>query len=213
MTRILNGFYAPSAVAVCMVLTTAWFLTSRRFSDIVPLAPNPFQVANTFDQRLVVFGDSWSDNQSNPPQGKIWTDWLCSMTTGAVVDNKELNLLDRLSQTHPTDFKSQLQQWLDAETAATKDLSAEAVRSRQDRTIFVVLFGVWDLWRLVTKDYDAASKSVKRRIATLMDQLDMLSERLSTTGLRVILTQTVDVTFLGFKAGGQDKDTVRILEE
>lgn len=56
-------------------------------------------------------------------------------------------------------------------------------------------------------------KSVKRRIATLMDQLDTLSGRLSTTGLRVILTQTVDVTFLGFKAGGQDKDTVRILEE
>jgi hypothetical protein len=26
-----------------MVLTTAWFLTSRSFSDIVPLAPNPFQ--------------------------------------------------------------------------------------------------------------------------------------------------------------------------
>ncbi|KAJ5868332.1 hypothetical protein N7534_002885 [Penicillium rubens] len=168
MTRILNGFYAPSAVAVYMVLTTAWFLTSRSFSDIVPLAPNPFQVANTFDQRLVVFGDSWSDNQPNSPQGKIWTDWLCSMT-------------------HPTDFKSQLQQWLDAETAATKDVSAEAVRSRQDRTIFVVLFGVWDLWSLVSKDYDAASKSVKRRIATLMDQLDTLSERLSTTGLRVIL--------------------------
>lgn len=54
------------------------------------------------------------------------------------------------------------------------------------------------------------SKSVERRIATLMAQFDTLSERLSTTGLRVILTQTVDVTFLpGFKTmGGQDKDTV-----
>jgi hypothetical protein len=47
-----------------------------------------------------------------------------------------------------------------------------------------------------------------------MGQLDTLSERLGTTGLRVILTQTVDVTFLpGFKAGGLDKDTVRILEK
>ncbi|OQE13019.1 hypothetical protein PENFLA_c057G01650, partial [Penicillium flavigenum] len=223
MTRILNRFYALSAVAVCMILTTAWFLTSRSFSDIDPLASDTFQIANMFDQRLVVFGDSWSDNKSNSPQGKLschqenlaqTANPQKDKTIGAVVDNKELNLLDRLSQTHPADFKSQLQQWLDAETAATKDLSAEAIRSRQDRTIFVVSFGVWDLWSLVAKDYDAASKSVERRIATLMGQLDTLSERLGTTGLRVILTQTVDVTFLpGFKAGGLDKDTVRILEE
>jgi hypothetical protein len=95
-----------------------------------------------------------------------------------VIDNKELNLLGRLSQAHPADFKSQLQQWLNAETAATKDLSAEAVRSRQDRTVFVVSFGVWDLWSLVGKDYDAASRSVERRIATLMGQLDTLSGQL-----------------------------------
>ncbi|KXG50912.1 Esterase, SGNH hydrolase-type [Penicillium griseofulvum] len=234
MTRLFNRFYGLSAVAVCMIFISAWFLTSRSLSDIVPSVSEPFQVASTFDQRLVVFGDSGSDNQSGEPQGKIWTDWLCSMFScyqenlaqtanpllkgrniGAVVDNKELDLLGRLSQTYIPDFKSQLQQWLDAELAVTKGLSEEAVRSRQDRTIFVVSFGVWDIWSLITKDYDAASKSVERRIATLMDQLDVLSEQWGTTELKLILTQTVDVTFLpGFKSAGyQYKDTVRILEE
>ena len=134
---------------------------------------------------------------------------------GVVIDNRELNLLDRLSRTHPAESKSQLQQWLDAEIAATRDLSAEAVRSRQNRTIWVVSFGVWDLWGLAGKDYDTARKSVELRIATLMGQLDTLSERLGTTGPRVILTQTVDVTFLpGLKSmGGQDKGMVRIMEE
>ncbi|KAJ5823169.1 Esterase SGNH hydrolase-type [Penicillium robsamsonii] len=234
MIRLFNRFYALSAVAVCTIFISAWFLKSRALSDTVPLVSEPFQVASTFDQRLVVFGDSWSGNQTSEAQGKMWTDWLCSMFSchqenlaptanplingnaiGAVVDNKELDLLGRWPETHLADFRSQLQRWLDAESAATKDLSEEAVRSRQDRTIFVVSFGVWDLWSMITEDYDAASKSVERRIATFMGQLDTLSGQLGTTELKLILTQTVDVTFLpGFQfAGDQYKDTVRILEE
>ncbi|CAI7631900.1 unnamed protein product [Penicillium glandicola] len=233
MTRLSNRLYALCAVAVCTVLTSAWLLTSRGFSDIVPLVSKTFQVATTFDQRLVVFGDSWSDNQSDEAQGKTWTDSLCSMFSchqenlaqtanpllkgkniGAVVDNEELDPLGQISQTHLADFKSQLQQWLDAESVAMKDLTHEELESRQNRTIFVVSFGVWDLFSLVTKDYDEASKSVERRIATIMDQLDILSDRWGTTELKVILTQTVDVTFLpGFNsAGDQYKDAVRILE-
>ncbi|KAJ5375062.1 Esterase SGNH hydrolase-type [Penicillium concentricum] len=239
MIRPFNRFYALSAIAVCTIFVSAWFLKSRTVLEVAPLVSDPFQVASTFDQRLVVFGDSWSDNswngnQSSEAQGEIWTDWLCSMFSchqenlaqtaspllkgkniGAVVDNKELDLLGQWSQAHLADFKSQLQQWLDAESAATKGFSEEAVRSRQDRTIFIVSFGVWDLWGMITKDYDTASKSVERRIATLMGQLDTLSEQLGTTELKLILTQTVDVTFLpGFQfAGDQYKDTVRILEE
>jgi hypothetical protein len=79
MVRLFNRFYALSAVAACTILPTAWFLTSRRFPDIIPLASGQFQAAATFDQRLVVFGDSWSDNETNESQGKVWTDWLCSM--------------------------------------------------------------------------------------------------------------------------------------
>jgi HMG box factor len=79
MVRLFNRFYALSAVAACTILSTAWFLTSHRFPDIIPLASGQFEAAAAFDQRLVVFGDSWSDNETFEPEGKIWTDWLCSM--------------------------------------------------------------------------------------------------------------------------------------
>ncbi|KAJ5344838.1 hypothetical protein N7541_007336, partial [Penicillium brevicompactum] len=230
MVRMFNRFYVLCVLAACTILTSAWFLTSRRFPDLVPLAVGPFQVASTFDQRLVVFGDSWSDNSTTNSQGGVWTDWLCSMfschqenlaqtanpllrgkNVGAVVDNNELDLVGRLSQTRLADFKSQLEQWLMAES--TLSLSAEEVRFRQDHTIFVVSFGVWDLWSLIGKDYDAAKQSIERRITRIMEHLDELSSRWGTSELKVILTQTVDVTFFpGFEPADQTKDTVRMLE-
>lgn len=77
MMRLFNRFYALCAIAVCTILYSAWFLTSRNFGDIVPLATSKFETAAEFDRRLVVFGDSWSDNETEEPQGKVWTDWLC----------------------------------------------------------------------------------------------------------------------------------------
>lgn len=135
---------------------------------------------------------------------------------GAVVDNdEEFGLLGRLSQRRVADFKTQVQRWLEAESQ-TKGLSKEDIRTRQDSTIFVVSFGVWDIWGLVAKkDYEHAVISVRRRIGTLMDQLNILSERWGSTELKVILTQTVDVTFLpAFRSvGEQYKDAVRIFED
>ncbi|KAJ6029553.1 uncharacterized protein N7446_011096 [Penicillium canescens] len=236
MVRLFNRFYALSAVAACTILPTAWFLTSRRFPDIIPLASGQFQAAPTFDQRLVVFGDSWSDNETNEPQGKVWTDWLCSMFTchqenlaqtanpilrgknvGAVVDNSELGPLGRLSQTRLADFKSQLAEWLAAESRAVTGLTIEDIRTRQEHTIFVVSFGVWDIWSLISKDYGTAKESVERRIATIIAQLNVLAKSWdSESELKVILTQAVDVTFLpGYDesaAGSMYKDTVQTVE-
>lgn len=135
-----------------------------------------------------------------------------------MVDNAELDLLGRLSQTKLPDFKAQLQQWLHAESFTLRGLSAEQIQSRQERTIFVVSFGVWDVWSLVTKskDYSSAASSINRRIKSLMEQLDKLSERRVSTSLKVILMQTVDVTFLpGFAAVGGDeyKNAVKIVTE
>ncbi|KAJ5202754.1 Esterase SGNH hydrolase-type [Penicillium cf. viridicatum] len=94
--------------------------------------------------------------------------------------------------THLADFKSQLQQWLDAEAATTNRLSEETLRSHQDRTIISEACGVLQhLW------------------------VDTLSERRGTTELKLILTQTADVTLLpgSRSAGGRYKDSVGILEE
>lgn len=134
--------------------------------------------------------------------------------TGAVVDNQELDLVDRLSKTHLADFKTQLRQWLDAESPTLAGLSEEQVKFRQEHTIFVVSFGIWDVWDLVSKsNYDDAVGSLERRIKTIMEQLDQLSDRWGSTELKVILTQVVDVTFLpGFTASGDEyKNAVNLL--
>lgn len=137
--------------------------------------------------------------------------------TGAVVDNQELDLVDRLSKTHVPDFKTQLKQWLDAESPTLEGLSEEQIRFRQEHTIFVISFGIWDIWDLVTKDegYNDAVGSVRRRIKTLLEQMDELSERWGSSDLNVILTQAVDVTFLpGFKdQGDQYKNAVNLIGE
>lgn len=136
---------------------------------------------------------------------------------GSVVDNEVLDLLDRLSQTRLAHIKSQLQQWLDAESPTLQGCSEDQIRSRLERTIFAVSFGVWDIWNLMTKakDYDTAVGSIDRRIKRLFEQPDKLSERWGSSSLKLNLTQTVDVTFLpGFTTGGSGdyKDAVKILD-
>ncbi|KAJ5101662.1 hypothetical protein NUU61_003884 [Penicillium alfredii] len=234
MALLFSRFFVLCAVVACTIFsfTWLWLLSSQEFGEIVPLTPERFQTPNPFKQRLVVFGDSWSDNDTENLPGKVWTDWLCSMMdcrqdnlaqttpsrpqgkyTGCVVDKTELELWDQLSQTRLADFKTQLRDWLDAESQATKGLSTAAIRRLQDHTVFVVAFEVWDIWSLATKDPEQAAPSVERRIKTLLSQLDLLSARWGAAELKVILTQAIDVTFLpafGY-TGARNKDTVRIV--
>lgn len=236
--RMFNRFYGLCAVAVCSILYTAWFLTGRNFGDIVPLA-GTFQTADKFDHRLVVFGDSWSDSETEEEQGKIWTDHLCDLfscyqenlaqtarspgntkkNTGAVVDNDELSSFGWLSKEQVPDFKTQLDQWLAVETVAMEKLSEEERITRQERTTFVISFGIWDLWSLRETDYNTAVSSVDRRIKKLTEQLNRLDESFKGWGpteLQIIMTQTLDVTFLpAFTSvsGDEFKDAVRLLTQ
>ncbi|EPS31744.1 hypothetical protein PDE_06701 [Penicillium oxalicum 114-2] len=240
MFRLFNRFYTLCAVAAVTLLYSAWVLTSRHLGNSEPLVGGSFRTVSSFDRRLVVFGDSWSNVKTEERQGRVWTDWLCEMfschhenlaqtaklisegkLTGSVVDNADLELVARPSPTKVPDFKSQLQLWLEAESKAVADLSEEQIRSRQDKTVFAVSFGLWDIWNLRTVDDRTAEGAVQRRIATLMAQLNRLSESWGpgSNKLNVILTQTVDVTFLpGFAAtaaGDDDVDykrAVRILD-
>ncbi|KAJ5908806.1 hypothetical protein N7495_001488 [Penicillium taxi] len=212
MIRLFNRLYFLCVVAAFTVLYSAWFLTSRKLGDVVLL---DIETPPTFDRRLVVFGDSWSDNEKEEMQGKSWTDWLCLMSSsyqenlaqtpnsiirgksvGSVVDKGELGLLNRLFQTTVPDFKTQVTKWLDTELHTQEGLTAEEKN-------------------LVSEDYDKATESVKRRIQKLVKQLDTISDRLGSADLKIILTMGIDVTFLpGFKDDSMNveyKNAVRLV--
>jgi len=80
--RFLSKLHILRALAACSILYSAWVLTSQRYRQVLPAGSDTgFQVAGSFDQRLVVFGDSWSDNSARDFEGQVWTDWLCSMVS------------------------------------------------------------------------------------------------------------------------------------
>jgi hypothetical protein len=124
-----------------------------------------------------------------------------------------------LFRTPLADFKHQTRQWLDAESAALIDYSDDEIRQRRNNTVFVVSFGVWDIWNLVGTNYEKATASVDRSIAALVEQLDLLSAGWDPSDFRVVLTLTPDVTFFpAFKSATKNKlsrhhkDVVRIVE-
>ncbi|KAL4792144.1 hypothetical protein BDV19DRAFT_281081 [Aspergillus venezuelensis] len=241
--RLASKFHIVCAFAVFSILLSALFLGSQHFYyRKVGDADEPiveFQAPTSPDRRLVVFGDTWSDNNAKEIQGgKVWTDWLCSSFSchhenlaqtakslrgnyiGSVVDNEELsesgNFLS-LNKSPLADFKAQVRQWLTTETKTFLHLDEKAIHDRRNRTIVVVSFGVWDLWNMIEKDYDTATKSVDHSIEVIMDQLDELSQNWDGDELRVILTLVPDVTFLpAFRPHGdqnvsQYKETVKLV--
>ncbi|EAW10526.1 uncharacterized protein ACLA_049980 [Aspergillus clavatus NRRL 1] len=238
--RLFNRLYALCALALCSILISSLFLASQHYYRRVVPAHSPaveFDAANTFDRRLVVFGDSWSDNNAGEIQGSVWTDWLCSLYEchhenlaqtakslrgnyiGSVVDNSELSgPMLNLYKSPLADFKTQMSQWTAAETLVLQSLSDDETSSRLNNTIVVVSFGVWDLWNMVGKSYEESTGLIDHSIQVIMDQLNVLSHLWGANDLNVILTLTPDVTFLpAFKPTADErvsrhKDTVKTTE-
>ncbi|KAH2977264.1 hypothetical protein KXW58_005931 [Aspergillus fumigatus] len=139
---------------------------------------------------------------------------------GSVVDNEKLsNTMLNMYKTPLADFKAQVKQWTTAERAALESLSDEKIASRQNNTIVVVSFGIWDLWNMIGKSYEDSINVVDHSIQVIMDQLNVLSQLWVINNLKVILTLTPDVTFLpAFKPTAAEqrvshyKDTVKLTE-
>ncbi|GCB23609.1 hypothetical protein AAWM_06494 [Aspergillus awamori] len=238
--RLFSKFHAVCALAVCSILLSASFLASQHYYRRVVLTKEPtsdFHATASFDRRLVVFGDSWSDNNAAELQGSVWTDWLCNSFSchhenlaetakslrgnyiGSVVDNTELSgSLLNLYKSPLADLKAQVANWIAAETEATRGMDATAIGMRQNRTIVVVSFGVWDLWNVMAKTYEDASHAVDRNIKVIMEELNLLAETWGSNDLKIILTLAPDVTFLpAYRAQGapqitKHKDAVRIAD-
>lgn len=94
-----TSFAAVIVVSLCSILYLArsfpGYSVKTKLEQLLPSISVKTQTKlhwNDSPRRLIVFGDSWSDNGQypiNPPpreqapirddaQGKIWTDWLCS---------------------------------------------------------------------------------------------------------------------------------------
>lgn len=108
---------------------------------------------------------------------------------GSVVENDKLSgAVGILYKSPVADFKTQVKQWLAAEAKAVQNLGENAIHDRHNRTVLVVSFGVWDLWNMIEKNYETATKSVDYSVEVIMEQLDMLSENWGSDDLKIILT-------------------------
>lgn len=94
-----KGLTAIIAIGLCSIGYLTWFLPAvavrtrlgRLFPSIV-VTTEAHSHWNSNPRRLIVFGDSWSDDGQYPvdplprdqvpsreeAQGKVWTEWLCS---------------------------------------------------------------------------------------------------------------------------------------
>ena len=104
-TRLLirvTGLTIIAAVSLCSIIYLTWFLPGfSAKTQLARLLPTAIIKSGKLTEeihwsdsprRLIVFGDSWSDNglyPVDPPprdqsptkdvaQGKVWTEWLCS---------------------------------------------------------------------------------------------------------------------------------------
>lgn len=84
--RLIRRSNILAALAVCSLLYALHFLFSERyFNQTMKIQIPDVQDSNVMmgpssGNRLVVFGDSWSDRHSrHEEQGPLWTEWLCSM--------------------------------------------------------------------------------------------------------------------------------------
>ncbi|KAL4803631.1 hypothetical protein BDV18DRAFT_162650 [Aspergillus unguis] len=239
--RLASKFHIICAFAGFSILLSALFLGSQHFYyRRVKVADEPtveFQAPTSPEHRLVVFGDTWSDNNAKELQGgKVWTDWLCASFSchhenfaqtakslrgtyiGAVVDNEQLSgTFLSLYKSPLSDFKDQVKQWVETETKAIEQLDEQTVHDRRNHTVIVVSFGVWDMWNMIEKSYSDATKSADHSVGVIMEQLDVLSQNWGNDDLKIILTLVPDVTFLpafrpvGDQSVSQYKETVKLV--
>lgn len=97
-----TGFTAILAIGICSIVYLTWFLPGfsvKTGLELIPIGSTKTEIEteveihwNDSPRRLIIFGDSWSDNGQypiDPPakelmpvrdeaRGKVWTEWLCA---------------------------------------------------------------------------------------------------------------------------------------
>ncbi|PGH27256.1 hypothetical protein AJ80_00966 [Polytolypa hystricis UAMH7299] len=227
--RFLSKVYVLGALAVCCMLFSAWSLRSSRFASLASSKP---QQKNMYKYRLVVFGDSWSDDKlfKNPSQGKVWPEWLCSQfscvrdnmaesvsSAGVIVDSSELGIFKagkRTTRAVP-DLKTQISRWIQKEKEAVQELPEDRLKPRQRNTIFSLSVGVWDIRRLIGGNVATSKAAIRRSVATIFDELKRLTELSTAKDMKVILMNPVDVTLLPAydPMDGHHREAIELFQE
>ncbi|KAJ4368901.1 hypothetical protein N0V83_005983 [Neocucurbitaria cava] len=91
------------------------------------------------------------------------------------------------------DFKTQVQQYLTYDKG-DRNMS-ERLRGIDQRTVFTVFFGLWDLLEYSKLQREHAMRAIDNSIAELFQGLDALAKH-AAFPIKVILPSMVDVTFL-----------------
>jgi phospholipase/lecithinase/hemolysin len=106
-----------------------------------------------------------------------------------------------------------MQQWVAKEDRAVQQFTDREMIVRRNNTIHVISFGIWDIWHLIGQDFDSAQASANRSINGVFDQLHTLADKWDPLELKIILTLTIDLTFLpGFEPTAQNhKKTVALV--
>ena len=140
-----------------------------------------------------------------------------SIDMGAVVDNGALDKVVTGPRGWPlADFTQQMRRWTENEDAVNRALTAEQAGILQNNTLYVVSFGVWDIWYLVDLGTKAAAPLIDQKIQVIMEQLDVLADQQSMVNeTKVLMTLPLDISFLpGFhttKGLAEEKAAVEIV--
>lgn len=136
---------------------------------------------------------------------------------GAVVDNNLLIRPDLASDNvFPPlpDLKAQVDRWTNYDEKNIQGLSEEELGDGKNNTIFVVSFGLWDIWHCSEQKMEAAKSHVVSSVSEIYDQLTVLANRWNSTDLKIVLPTAVDLTFLpGFTRPAEAlRNTVSLVE-
>lgn len=127
--------------------------------------------------------------------------WTPAGYTGAVADNAILELPDppvKHQQTPLADLKQQVGNWAELSQKYNALLTPEELVHEKNNTIFVIQFGLWDLWHTVNSDksFDAAKAAIDNSLNVVFDQLRVLADSFGSKEIKVIMMTTADITFL-----------------
>lgn len=119
--------------------------------------------------------------------------------SGCVVNNTELRQFQPVEERlRPPlhDLGDQTERWFAGEERIIQNISRNDLELRLNRTTFALSFVLWDLWKFIGKNLSTVDESIRRSIDTIFERLDVLSDRLGSNDLRIILMMSIDPTFL-----------------